>query len=180
MNKISKFVALATFVGASALMAQPASAASVLIGGSGQTLSSANDFIAFGEKNLQPGTTYDFTFTTVESPLSTQEQIQASILGIAQDVGFKLYNGTPGSGTLVTASAISTAAVVLYTLTAGPHFIEIDTVLPAQKGETLSGAVFITPSAAPEPATWLSMIFGFGMLGGLMRFARRATPATAA
>lgn len=34
----------------------------------------------------------------------------------------------------------------------------------------------ITISAAPEPATWSMLIFGFGAIGGAMRFSRRRAP----
>lgn len=37
----------------------------------------------------------------------------------------------------------------------------------------LQGSGSLTPRAVPEPASWLTMLLGFGMLGGFMRSRRR-------
>jgi hypothetical protein len=180
MNKFSKIVALATLVGGAAFLAQPASAAVVLLPGSGVTLSLGSDPAGIGPKNLNTTDTYDFAFNIAGSTLNVLEQVQASLLGkggsTPELISFTLYSGLVGSGTAIGGAGPDFTAVFSSNLAPGAYYIQLGPVSAPM--ELLSGAVEV--AAVPEPATWLSMIFGFGMLGGLMRFARRASPLNSA
>jgi V8-like Glu-specific endopeptidase len=77
------------------------------------------------------------------------------------------------------------ASVTSYGLTYGsPQFGDVDTLLNSSFGE-FSGYVptFIHRSfianAVPEPATWLQMIFGFGLVGSVLRRRQSAKIAVA-
>lgn len=53
------------------------------------------------------------------------------------------------------------------------------TTSPGDELRVITGRAAVQPGAVPEPATWLSMIFGFGLIGGALRSrsARRAIAA---
>ncbi len=82
------------------------------------------------------------------------------------------------------------ASVTSYGLTFGsPQFGDIDTSLNSSWGE-FSGYVptflhrdfinrLLVPGAVPEPATWLQMIFGFGLIGATLRRRQSAKIAVA-
>lgn len=64
------------------------------------------------------------------------------------------------------------------TLGAGDHVVtvtyNVDTA-SANNGATYGGVFNLTTSDVPEPASWLMMLGGFGLLGATMRRQRRVT-----
>jgi len=117
---------------------------------------------------LTAGKTYDFTFST-SGELDVLTQLQAAFQSghkaTAEDIQFSIYNGLPGSGTFVAQSLLTIGPSLDTILGSGAHYVQVDEI--AKNLELVSGSLEV--SAVPEPATWLSMIFGFGMLGAFMR-----------
>jgi hypothetical protein len=178
--KFAKTVLLATTIAAATLASLPASAANVLLPGSGVVLNLANPIAGIGPLKLNKKDNYFFTFETTGFTLDVLEQVQASLLGkkgsTPELISFSLYNGAIGSGTLVGSSGPDYSAVFSSNLPTGWHYIKLGPVAAAT--ELLSGAIEVSP--IPEPNTWVSMIFGFGILGGLIRSTRRASAANVA
>ena len=109
--------------------------------------------------------TYDFTFTTIGGTYNTLMQMQASKVanGAPQGLSFELFKGLPGSGVAVAPSGGSaTAATLLTSIAAGNYYLELNTT--SAPNELVTGGITLL-SAVPEPATWGSMILGFGLLG---------------
>ena len=109
--------------------------------------------------------TYDFTFTTVGNTYNTLMQMQTSKLGngAPQALTFELFQGLPGSGSPVAGSGgTPTAATLLDALKPGNYYLEL--VTTSAPKELVTGGITLL-SAVPEPATWGSMILGFGLLG---------------
>jgi hypothetical protein len=199
MNKASKFLALATLLGAGVLAAQPASATvcmvspciqQMIVGNTppfGTTLSLAtpgDDLATVTAVSLMTGFTYDFTFTT-DATYEVLTQLQASISGgrnkpaKSLEIGYELYSGAPGSGSLISTSGFGLGPSLDNILKGGNYYLQVNPDQISRNMELTSGSAQVF-SATPEPATWVSMIFGFGMLGGLMRFTRRASSLSAA
>ncbi|HEV2651336.1 MAG TPA: PEPxxWA-CTERM sorting domain-containing protein [Rhizomicrobium sp.] len=189
MNKVSKYLALAALLGGAVLAAEPASAvtcigtvctAKVLVNGvSGGTLTLASpddDLGTITAIKLKTGYTYDFTFTT-DATYDVLSQLQASIAGkpaTSLNIGFDLYSGLPGSGTFLDSSDFTVGPSLDTILKAGNYYLQVNPGQIVKNMELTSGSVAIT-AALPEPAAWISMIVGFGAIGGLMRTARRAS-----
>ena len=113
-----------------------------------------------------------FTGTTI-----TGEQINFSnftLSGVLDTVS--IYAGTVGSATLLKTWAPATtgtySGVVNYTITAaGNYYLQ---VAGTQAVGTVGGysGVFVAATAVPEPANWLLVLAGFGLLG-LIQIRRR-------
>ena len=58
-------------------------------------------------------------------------------------------------------------------LLAGENIIRITGT--ASGNVSYGGTISFVPNAVPEPATWAMMLVGFGMVGGAVRYRRRAT-----
>jgi len=175
MRKSMNFLAVTALAGGTALMALPAQAVTPIVTAvysppPGGDLDLSNPIGTILGMKLKAGQTYDFTFSTDQGPLDVLSQVQAAFNpgGVAEDIQFTLYNGTPGSGTAVGTTGNVIGPVLDEILQPGAHYIEIDTI--TKNMELVSGSIDV--SAVPEPATWIGMIFGFGILGGALRYAR--------
>ncbi len=181
--KLTKSMLITAIIGAVGLASPPSSAATVItpVSVPGGTLDLSNPLGTINAILLTAGQTYDFTFASSGGSFSALVQVQASLLSPSaatpELVSFGLYNGMPGSGTLVALATPSIGPALSTTLQAGNHYIEIGTI--AANMELLSGSLQITASqqesnqslgAVPEPSTWVIMMAGFGILGGLLRF----------
>jgi hypothetical protein len=116
-----------------------------------------------------------FTFELLQNGLGSGS-LSTSFSGISNelDITEVLINGvsyaltSTTSGESVTANDIAIVSGVENTIEV------IGTTLAGTKAATYSGtATFTATSAAPEPATWLLMIGGIGMVGAVLR--RRTT-----
>ena len=108
--------------------------------------------------------TYDFTFTTTNK-FDVLLQMQASMFKPVQPqlLAFSLYQGTPGSGTLITTTPTGLGPAIDLVLAGGSYYLELLPKDIAKNEELVSGA--LTISAVPEPASWAMMITGLGLLG---------------
>jgi hypothetical protein len=133
--------------------------------------------IPANEKVFGASTT-DFTFSTLGGTYKTLMQMQASSIndGSPQNIAFTLFSGSPGSGTSVAPSGgTATAASLLWTLAPGNYYLQLVTTSTPSKGELVTGGLTLL-SQVPEPATWATMIVGFGLIGLAAR-RRRLTAA---
>lgn len=100
------------------------------------------------------GSTTDFDFTAVTLINSANSAIQ-----------YAFTIGTFGS---VDMASIFTPLTTPLGITAGNYFLRVDGV--SRGSGSYGGQVTFTPSAAvPEPAAWLMMVAGFGLLGAALR-----------
>lgn len=99
----------------------------------------------------------NFTINTATSSLFGQATANGTLLGIVP-----IFNITPRLGLNLT----SEAAGALTSLFNAPNLTGVEV-----------GTAVVNPVAAPvpEPATWLMLISGFGVIGMAMRGARRQT-----
>ena len=156
--------------------------------------------VGTGETNTTPAASVEFTSTTdlLNLDASGQATISAvdevlnsltfTLLGgaIFERAEFNLFNGAanPLSVTIMTNTGSSETFDIANANGANRFGITADA------GESLSSVTFTsavgfdslrqlriggvtTPGAIPEPATWLMMLIGFGLLGGVMRAAKR-------
>jgi hypothetical protein len=115
---------------------------------------------------LLQGSTYDFTFNLAPAGGTVLTQVQASIIGpVSEPIQFSLYSGSPGSGALVDTSALMVGPSLTDILSAGPYYIQIDSI--AVNDELLAGGLDV--ASIPEPASWSVMLVGLGALGGVLR-----------
>lgn len=132
--------------------------------------------------NFTPGSTVYFSFR-----LASPVELQSSMLltytpkghpAVNAPVQFSLFRGactattcTPMGGALDTSPLVPGAALA-DTLSAGDYFLKvIGATVPSNLasyriGPTLS-ATFL--AVVPEPATWATMILGFGLIGAMLR-----------
>jgi hypothetical protein len=161
-------------------IAAPASAATIIVAFTGGPFSLTNPIGTLPATPLIKGNNYDFTFTMVPplggNTTSTQLQAQSQSPATPQLISYQLYQGTPGSGTLLAVSALDFSPVVAFNAEAGDYYIEVLSSQIAKSGEVASGSVAAV--AVPEPASWAMMLVGFGALGFAMR--RRSAKAIAA
>lgn len=80
-------------------------------------------------------------------------------------------NGSPI--TITNAGSVIFAAATNVPLMAGLNRIVITGT--ASGNVSYGGNITFVPNAVPEPATWAMMLVGFGMVGGAVRYRRRAT-----
>ena len=156
--------------------------------------------VGTGETNTTPAASVEFTSTTdlLNLDASGQATISAvdevlnsltfTLLGgaIFERAEFNLFNG-----------AANPLSVTIMTNTGSSETFDIANANGANRfgvtagaGEALSSVTFTsavgfdslrqlriggvtTPGAIPEPATWLMLLVGFGLLGGVMRSAKR-------
>ncbi|WP_375402288.1 PEPxxWA-CTERM sorting domain-containing protein [uncultured Sphingomonas sp.] len=93
-------------------------------------------------------------------------------------VSYDLYGATPDLSLALTLYAIANdGGIADFGRTA-----RVGLTLPEGVTYTSASGVFLTavgvPGAVPEPATWASMILGFGLVGGALRRARARTTAS--
>ena len=162
--------------------------------------SATNVTVGTGTTNTTPGVPVEFTSTTDMLNLSASGQATSSavdevlnsltftLLGgaIFERAEFNLFNG-----------AANPLSVTIMTNTGSSETFDIANANGANRfgvtagaGEALSSVTFTsavgfdslrqlriggvsTPGAIPEPATWLMLLVGFGLLGGVMRSAKR-------
>ena len=156
--------------------------------------------VGTGETNTTPAASVEFTSTTdlLNLDASGQATISAvdevlnsltfTLLGgaIFERAEFNLFNG-----------AANPLSVTIMTNTGSSETFDIANANGANRfgvtagaGEALSSVTFTsavgfdslrqlriggvsTPGAIPEPGTWLMLLVGFGLLGGVMRSAKR-------
>lgn len=83
-------------------------------------------------------------------------KLNGDILFAFSGANFALGSTTPAAFTVTNASLTNTPGSVSFT-----------------SGNSFGSSVVTTTAAVPEPATWLTMILGFGMVGGALRRRQR-------
>jgi hypothetical protein len=171
-----KYSAKTLFAGAavvSALIAAaPVSAATIIVAFTGGPFSLTNPIGTLPATKLVKGNTYDFTFTMVPplsgNTTSTQAQAQARVGtgNVPELIQYQLYEGTPGSGTLLATSALDYSPVVAFNAVPDNYYMEVTSAEIAKNNEVASGSI---AAAVPEPAGWAMMLVGFGALGLALR-----------
>ena len=118
--------------------------------------------------------TYDFTFATT-GRFDVLMQMQASTFGPPQPqpLAFSLFQGAPGSGTLVASSPSGLGPAIDLILNSGSYYLQLDPWNIAVDQELVSGSLSVTDigrgGGVPEPASWALMIGGLGLLGLVVR-----------
>jgi len=197
MKNLGKFLAAGAAVAALSI-GGVASAATVIdfIGGTNSTGTETDHLGDYFSLNYATGTLLgttfssttpvnsDFVFNLIQ-PLGSSGNVQteAQISGATANVGFDLFSGTPGSGTLL-GTASGANPIIKFLSTPGAYYVEFfnSVDLPGTPevalGETVSGNLTLS-AAIPEPATWAMMVLGVGMLGAGLRTTNRRKLATA-
>ncbi len=103
---------------------------------------------------------------TLEVCINASNQCQGGGNG-----GVTFGNTGTGNFSLTFASAQSQISMDAFA-------VRYQSITGTQLGTSGTGFGHVPP-AVPEPATWAMMIFGFGAVGGAMRYRRRVTFATA-
>lgn len=85
-----------------------------------------------------------------------------------------LVNGVAQSFTGPTLGSIGWASITGLNLTGGSHTIQLNQNAPGNW--VFASEVAFESGAVPEPATWLMMIAGFGLVGGAMRRGKGQQP----
>ena len=153
---------------------------------SGKTSSSSTINDVNSSKTTAAVFTDDFTFN-VKSPLEdfttaaiTESETPSGMFKGPFEItsaDITLYSGAVGKGTELTTSGFfdpqtQRTPTISDELTKGSYYIQ--TVVDVPKGDTGSFTVTATPvSAAPEPASWVLMIGGIGVVGSVLRMSRR-------
>jgi hypothetical protein len=114
-------------------------------------------------------------------------EFDAPILGIAwTDARLAATNGllgASGTGYLAQPGVGLEQGVDFFAIAAGNanrlNFTILTATSPGDVLRVVTGRAAVQPGAVPEPATWLSMIFGFGLIGAALR-SRKASRAIAA
>lgn len=174
MRKLVILLAAST----AAVIAMPASAATeianlgVIVVPPTQTFSPG---ITFGASGANTGL-YQFTVSQNNTQVTssfTNSAIGSTGLFSFQTIG--LYSGLGTSGTLLQSGTVGAtngfqfAALNPYTLTAGTYTVAYTGTATGAPAGVGSNFVF-SAAAVPEPASWLMMIAGVGMVGfGLRR-----------
>lgn len=89
---------------------------------------------------------------------------------IASYTGSAFLGGTSGDQTLPTTNRL-----ISFTREANDPLFGGVTFRSSQNSAEIDNVRFLSPSAVPEPATWLTMLLGFGFLGAAMRRKKTAT-----
>jgi PEP-CTERM motif len=176
MKSLPKLLATAVFSTAVMAAAAPAYAVTIvpistgpfsLPGNPSGTIPVTHPPGPLGWTGIVAGTnTYDFTFTTIGGTYGALLQMQLTNLhtGFPTTVTFNLFEGLPGSGTLLAPSAgTPTAATLLAGLKPGAYYMELHTIS--------APAAFVTGGLTliPEPASWAILLLGLGGVGAFMR-----------
>lgn len=83
---------------------------------------------------------------------------------IASYAGSAFLGGTSGDQTLPTTNRL-----ISFTREANDPLFGGITFRSTQNSAEVDNVRFLSPSAVPEPSTWLTMLLGFGFLGAAMR-----------
>ena len=128
-----------------------------------------------------PSDTYIWEFSTLAN-LDAVLQLQgASTGGTHQNIQFSLYSGSySGVHSLLKTSLNTTGPSFSKVLAAGDYYVELDPANIHVSPELISGSVAFFSAGVPEPATWATMILGFGLLGLASRRRRAMSFAAAA
>jgi hypothetical protein len=181
MTLNTKILVAGVALAASLAAVSPASAAVIVKPITGGTYTSGpytdafqvGDLGTIAAIRLLKTNTYDFTFTIAPFTVSVLTQIQAS-LGGPQDIGFKIFSGTPTHPTgTVDTSPVEDGPSLTDRLGLGKYFIQVDHI--AKNNELLTGGLDV--NAVPEPMAWALMVVGFVGIGAALR-RRQANPAS--
>ena len=162
--------------------------------------SATNVAVGTGLTNTTPGVPIEFTSTTDMLNLDASGQANISAVDeILNNLTFTLLGGAifERAEFNLFDGADAPLSVTILTNTGSSETFDLASVnganrfgITADAGESLSSVTFTsavgfdslrqlriggvtTPGAIPEPATWLMMLIGFGLLGGVMRAAKR-------
>jgi hypothetical protein len=175
MRSVKGFVAAAAVAGALAFSAGAASAATHLLGGSGDLVPTNSLATSTGPTTAPEYLKDYFTFDLTKDAYVYVDFSDFNTKPALADAIIDLYAGTPTSvGSLVESASISLVSGVGYfgggsglskLLDSGDYFIEVLSSSEAKVPKGLSYTAAAVATAVPEPATWLMMIGGIGLIG---------------
>jgi hypothetical protein len=148
--------------------------------------SSATTFYTITNHTGATQTYADFFNFTLSSAGTSDTLLDEFKISGASSVTLTLFSGTadhfgntPGAVQIGSTTSPSLNPEIVTDLAAGNYFVEALAVLPNKGSDTfIAGTTFL--SAAPEPQSWVLMIAGIGLVGGMMRYGRRSAAAVAA
>jgi hypothetical protein len=157
----------------------PGSAYIPCCGASGTPGELANNFVTFGPGNIANTSTLSQIFSTIAGQLYTVK-FDFGVMGNGPQTLFaEILNA---GGPTITAGTWTRTANNNLTTTFGTSSLsfiagsastelkfKVDPVTNSVDGILDNVSI----AAVPEPATWLMMIFGFGLVGGAMRYRQR-------
>jgi len=131
---------------------------------------------AFAGGVFDGDTTDDFTFSIPSKDyVGTTFTLDLTGLQTGSD-SLAIFKGTPGSGTQVGPTTVNGSSIDA-TLLPGSYYAQAVITAPAGEIGGFTAQVIASPvSAAPEPSTWVLMIAGVAMTGGMLRYRRNAAP----
>lgn len=164
---MNKFFLAASVATAAVMGASAASAATFPI-----TVTEGTNF--FGNTGLSNGTDLSdtFTFTLDSAAYANASAVTVSLFG-KQDVDFSSITLDGYSFTKLLGDPLETWFLDATLLTPGLKSLVLNyNVSGTSEGQLASYSGTINIAAVPEPATWLTMIAGFGLVGFQLRRAR--------